>query len=417
VNLSEPRRWRATDRLLADVLARSAFFLLTVLAARRLDPSAFGLFAVAATAGWLCGVVTDAGLQMHVARLVARVEPADAHRVLDRWISWRLGAAALGIVVAAGWNVSVAATFADALAAVLIVCAGVAAALTEFYGHLFRGLSRADLESAILVASRAAALALGGAMLLWHPTLLALAGVLLVVNAGTTAAAALTAVRLAPNGPGGAAVHEGRWREFVGDALPIGIGVVLSALYFRIDLFLLERWQNADIAGAYNAVFRLVEALRLVPAAAIAVALPALFRADTLHVARRLGIRLTGVAGLVSLWLWVIADWLIPFCFGRSFAYAVPAFRIQVAAFPLMALNSVLTTQLVAWHRHGVFAALCGVALIFNVSLNRVLIPSRSLDGAAWATWWTEALLTLGCVAVFAGVRARQVASLTTVPR
>ena len=395
-------------RLAADVVAKGAFFLLTILAARRLSREAFGQFAVATTVGWLSGVVTDAGLQMHVARSVASTSLAGARRALDRWLPWRVCAAALALGAAIAWVLVTSAQAHVGAAIVLLVAAGLAGAITEFYGHLFRGLSRPDLESMLTLGSRLVALAAGSAVLMVEPTVLALACTLLGVNAATTLVAARTAAHIAPSVPSDGTASLGpRWQEFTREALPIGVGVALSALYFRVDVLLLERWDGPEVAGGYNAVFRLVEALRLIPGAAIAVALPTLFRAHTFHEAGRLATALTAGATVLSAVLWLSADRLIPFCFGPTFASTVPAYRILLAAFPLMTLNYVLTTQLISWHRHRAFAALCGVALVFNLALNRLLIPAWSLDGSAWTTLWTEVVLTLGCGAVLASIRPR----------
>jgi hypothetical protein len=35
---------------------------------------------------------------------------------------------------------------------------------------------------------------------------------------------------------------------------------------------------------------------------------------------------------------------------------------------------------------------------VFNIALNTRLIPVMAIEGAAWATFWTEVLLTGGCV-------------------
>jgi O-antigen/teichoic acid export membrane protein len=86
----------------------------------------------------------------------------------------------------------------------------------------------------------------------------------------------------------------------------------------------------------------------------------------------------------------------------------VPAFRLLLAAFPLMALNYALTQQLVAWNGQRAFAVLCLVALVFNVALNTAFIPALSLDGAAWATLATEALLTAGCAGLLARATSRR---------
>ena len=78
--------------------------------------------------------------------------------------------------------------------------------------------------------------------------------------------------------------------------IPIGAGIVLSALYFRIDVFLVEAWQGTTAVALYNAVFRLVEALRLFPAAVLAVALPVLFQATSRQVLLKLSALLTAAA-------------------------------------------------------------------------------------------------------------------------
>jgi O-antigen/teichoic acid export membrane protein len=188
-----------------------------------------------------------------------------------------------------------------------------------------------------------------------------------------------------------------RWREFRRDIFPIGAGIVLSALYFRIDLFLVQILDGTESVALYNAVFRLVEALRLFPAAVLAVALPFLFRATGIRPLAGVSIGITLFAVVASSFLWATADWSIPFLYGPRYAGAVPAFRILVLAFPLMSLNYALTHQLIGWDRQRAYAAICGLALVVNIAINARLIPALSINGAAWATVWTEVFLTIGC--------------------
>src|SRR5207302_9153314 len=90
------------------------------------------------------------------------------------------------------------------------------------------------------------------------------------------------------------------------------------------------------------------------------------------------------------------------------YAAAVPAFRILLLSFPLMAANMALTHQLVGWDGQRAYAALCAVALVVNLALNARLIPALSIDGAAWATLGTEVFLTAGCaIALRASIRRR----------
>ena len=115
------------------------------------------------------------------------------------------------------------------------------------------------------------------AALWWRPTLTPvalamLAPALLTLVMGGVAAHAL-APQTARDRP---SVRSGVSRELLTSVVPIGIGILLSALYFRIDVFLLERWCGTTSVALYNAVFRVVEALRLFPSALLAVAMPAL---------------------------------------------------------------------------------------------------------------------------------------------
>jgi O-antigen/teichoic acid export membrane protein len=76
----------------------------------------------------------------------------------------------------------------------------------------------------------------------------------------------------------------------------------------------------------------------------------------------------------------------------------VPAFRVLLVSFPLMSLNYALTHQLIGWNGHRAYAAIAGIALIFNVAINSQLIPAMSIVGAAWSTLWTEAVLSIGAL-------------------
>ena len=83
--------------------------MITIVAARRLSPQAFGVFSLGSTLGWIVAVTTDFGIQLHLARAVAR-RPQDAAPLLAAWLRVRLwtAAAAMAVVsiglLAAGWS-------------------------------------------------------------------------------------------------------------------------------------------------------------------------------------------------------------------------------------------------------------------------------------------------------------------------
>lgn len=430
-------------RALTEVAAKGTLFLITVVAARRLSAQGFGVFSLGSAIGWMAAVASDFGLQLHLARAVAQ-HPGDADALLRRWLRVRLSMAAAAVVVVTASLILLNRDGPFPAAILLFALAYMASGLVEFLHYFYRGLSRSDVESTLTLGNRLATLALALVALTWWRDPLALAvGMLLPASAtfiyslrrARRMARAARADHVAPRisspvlsgdvnatppnpmvltDPIGPAVRtaEAPARsirvEFQRDVLPIGAAIVVSALYLRIDVLLIEHWRGTTAVGLYNAVFRTVEALRLFPAAVLAVTLPSLCRATTLRPLARVALGVSLFAAVVSGVLWMGAGWLVPRLYGPTFAAAVPTFRILLLAFPLMSLNYALTHQLIGWNGHRMYAGLSVAALVFNVALNARLIPTLSIEGAAWATVWTEVLLTGGCAAALWACTGRE---------
>jgi O-antigen/teichoic acid export membrane protein len=290
----------------------------------------------------------------------------------------------------------------------LLALVYVVSGLIEFLHYFYRGVGRSDLESSITLWQRLAMLGCALLALAWRPSLTLLATAMLLPVVVTFAASLMLAGRLSvglevrptvglkPDPTSGSGVTSASG-AFLRDVFPIGAGIVLSALYFRIDVFLVELWRGTEAVAIYNAVFRLVEALRLFPAAVLAVALPTLCRTTDARPLQRVSAALVAFGLAVTVVLWLTAGWTIPFVYGARYAGGVGAFRILLLAFPLMSLNYALTHQLIGWDRQRAYAVVCFGALAGNVALNTWLIPAFSIEGAAWATCWTEAIVTIGC--------------------
>jgi O-antigen/teichoic acid export membrane protein len=385
-------------RAFSDVAGKGALFLVTVLAARQLTQHDFGVFSLGTTCGWLAAVAADFGMQLHLARAVAQ-RPGEAPTLLHKWLRLRVRSSVAAVGVAAAALLLIPAQREAAAAILLLVIVYAVGGLVEFLHYFYRGIDRSDVESTLTLWNRGAMLVAAGAVLMWRPDAMALGFAMLLPVSVTLAYSVRRAFLMSremaatrgrsPLDPQGAFGSSG--------LVPIGVGLLLSAVYFRIDVLLIEMWRGTEAVALYNSVFRLVEALRLFPAAVLAVALPTLFRASDARPLLSVAAVLCGFSIVVSLTLWVVADRLVPLLYGVPYAAAVPAFRILLAALPLMSLNYALTHQLLGWHGQAAYAVLCAGAVVFNVALNSRLIPALSIDGAAWATLATEAFLTVGC--------------------
>lgn len=387
-------------RAAADTASKAVTLLITVAAARVLPAADFGVLALALTTGWLLGVASDAGLPLYLARRIARQMAADAPPALAavttvmRLRAWSAGAAGL-----AGLTVALAlAPDGRALAFLVIVVAQILNAVLDTLSHAYRGAGRSDVESGIQFAQRIATAIAATAVVVVHPSLTWLAMALAV----PPAVALLASQRLARRffvGPAGADVERLSWPRFAHDVAPLGAGIVLSALYFRCDVYFVERWHGLEVAGVYNAAFRIVEALRLVPAALLAVAFPLLCAASDARRVARIGLALAGIGAAAAIGVYAAAPALLGVLYGARFIDAAPALGILAMAVPLFFVNYALTHQVIAWDGQRAYLATVTAALAANVVLNALLIPSGGMPGAAASTVITELVVTAGSIA------------------
>jgi O-antigen/teichoic acid export membrane protein len=184
--------------------------------------------------------------------------------------------------------------------------------------------------------------------------------------------------------------------------------VLISALYFRVDVYFIERWYSIQPVGGYNAAFRLVEALRLLPAAVLAVTFPMLVTARDTQMVRRIGAALTAAGAVLALICAAAGASIITLVYGEAYAYAAPAFSILALALPLFFLNYALTHQVIGWDGQMAYVRIAAAALAVNVAANLLLVPTQGITGAAIATVVTEVVVTAGCVVVLWSTPAPQ---------
>jgi O-antigen/teichoic acid export membrane protein len=400
----------------ADVVGKAVTLVITVAAARILNADAFGVMALAMATGWLLGVATDAGLSMHLARETARHRHFDSHsshvfderslrasgndrQLLIEVLRLRAGLAYVAATMIAFFTPSIVPPNWK-MQFVFIVFAQLTGAIIETVAHYFRGIERSEIESAIHAAHRFTTLVLALAVLFWWPRLDFLGAAMLIPSVIAMLVSFAIAWRLSESREPSAGSRQSLLAPatFARDVLPLGAAVLLSALYFRIDVFFIERWQGLEAVGGYNAVFRLVEAMRLLPAAVMAVTFPMLVQATDTRLVQRIGGALT-IAGVVLALIGALgASVIVPLVYGRPYLYAAPTFAILSLALPLFFLNYALTHQVIGWDGQRAYLLIATLALIANVAANFTLVPVEGMIGAAIATLLTEIVVTGGCL-------------------
>jgi len=197
-----------------------------------------------------------------------------------------------------------------------------------------------------------------------------------------------------------------RLSMLAGESLPFGLTVVLSTLYFKVDVPILKVFTTFVAVGIYSAAYKYLEAVVIVPQTLMDPICPALSQLahagnDRLAGASTKVYKMLAVVGLpISLMMVVLAEPIIRYTI-PGFEKAIPVLQILAVGVFFLFVNNVFLYTLNAMGRQSDSTRLAVISLVVNVALNLVLIPSHNpyfggYLGAAWATGLTELGLFIG---------------------
>ena len=235
----------------------------------------------------------------------------------------------------------------------------------------------------------ATALALGGLALAIGGGGLTAAAAVLVLAQG---AGALAAAGLARRGLPG---FRRRWvwpsPPVVGRALRLGAGLaalmLLSLLYQRSGVLLLSLLEGDTAAGAYSAAARVIEALKMLPAAFFGAMFPILAQGSrgdgSRRAYRRAFLALLAVAVLMAAATMALAGPVLALLFGPGYESAAGALRLMAWSLPPTVVAFKLSFDLVVAGRERAAAAGMALTLLVGGGLTAWLIGGYGLMGAA----------------------------------
>ena len=186
-------------------------------------------------------------------------------------------------------------------------------------------------------------------------------------------------------------------RRWFWTGLPFALAFVITTIYFKIDVPILDFLRGDREVGIYGAAYKPFEALLFIPISMFNVVFP------LLAIYHREGSgRLVWAVGkfyksLLTLgWPITIGLFLMSGAFRviYQFADSEPALRILALGVVFMFVSNAFIAALNAVDRQVMFTWAALGSMIVNVVLNVVLIPPFGYLGASWATVLTEVALT-----------------------
>lgn len=384
-------------KTLGEGAARVFNFLLSLMGARMLGPSSWGLYWSAFSLAHLGAVATDLGGHLTLARNVAQHRSSAPQHFVTALRFKLLLVTAMGAL----WALTAAVTDLGLPGALLypMVVAILCMSFVEWLGHYLRGFGLVVDESLVMAADCLLAFGCGAVALIAGAGPAGLAWSQLAAHTTALGLALLWTRRRVPLGRISAAGT--RLAGFFRRAAPTGIAIFVSMTSWRLGMLTLQgAYGNALGAaiGFYAVSQRLLEAAKFLPMAVAGALFPA-FAQNRAQARPFLALALLlpmSVAFSLALTLPACSSLTLHFLFGENFGAAQPVLSRMAWAFPLMTINAVLTHWLIARGKERLNAGLSFLHLAAHAAGLWYLIPRFGAEGASSALIGAEAMLSVG---------------------
>jgi len=373
-------------------------FAFAMLMLRILAPEGAGRYQFAVVFIGYAEILTRFGLGTLLTREVAR-EHAQGNKYLSnvtilRALLWLASLPLMGIVL---WlyvvfgGVALETVIAVGIFAIGLFFSNISDALTA----LFYAYEKAEYPAAISTVTTVTRVSLGALVLLLGGGVIGLAAVSVVANitAVTVLGYLLLTKIFRPYRDNDPSLQ----RYMMGESFPLMINHLLATLFFRIDVLILQPTWGAQAVGYYGAAYKYVDGINIIPSYFTLAIFPLMSRyartaRDSLVRAYILSLRLLLMIALpVAVGTPFIARELILILGGVQYLPdSMIALQLLIWFLPFSFVNQITHYVLIAIDQQRFLTKAFIIGVVFNVSVNLILIPRYGYRAAAITTIFSE---------------------------
>jgi len=398
--------------LATQVITKFLGTVFTIIIARELGVADYGLWVFATSLGYVFGMIVAFGFPRLITREVAR-DLGRTSDILGRVLGLEVVFSSLAMIALA---VTVLALHFPPERAWIVSFGGAAMvlnAMLDVTTAFFRAHQRMGLEGAVRITLSLLNIGLGVAVLFAGRGLPALAVTQL---AAFTLAVFMSFVfiqrRLArPSFP----TDWRMYRGFLVAAVPFALSGFFAYLYDGTSVLFLYFMEGDLETGLYSAATNFIRVFGILPASLVAAFLPAmaLFSRTSpgeWNALYRRSLKYLLIMALpISVGLALISNDVVSLVLGKAYADSAPI--LQMAAWVIIPvfLNPGCSNALISMNREKSLLKVVGLAMVFNLVANPVLISRWGAYGAVGASLLTEGLI----LAILLNILRRAGARLT----
>ena len=191
------------------------------------------------------------------------------------------------------------------------------------------------------------------------------------------------------------------WKDTIVKSLPFGLTMIFYSIYFSIDVVMIS-WLAGDYAtGLYNASYKIISvfvAFYVIYQYVIYPLMSKLYAEDTnlLKISFEQSIKYSLLILLpISIGVYFYSPYIINLVYRSQYALASPAMQILIWTVVFLFINGVATSLLNSIGKEVSVTNIYLIAAIFNIVLNYLLIPRYTYIGASIATVLSEVLILI----------------------
>ena len=189
-------------------------------------------------------------------------------------------------------------------------------------------------------------------------------------------------------------------KEVLIRSIPFGLTNVFYTIYFSIDIVMLSILVGDYVTGLYKSAYNIITVFTTFFVVYQGVIFPLMSKffeesQNLIKVSYELSIKyLLMIIVPISVWVFFYARPILDLIYNTQYSLATSSVKILIFTVLFLFVNGAASTLLNAINKEKIVTKVYIVAAIFNVCLNLVLIPIYSYDGAAIATVLSEILIT-----------------------
>jgi O-antigen/teichoic acid export membrane protein len=188
--------------------------------------------------------------------------------------------------------------------------------------------------------------------------------------------------------------------ELLRKGIPFMLMVVISSIYYRIDMIMLRYLKEFQVVGWYSTAYKFIDTSLILPYLFLSSIFPIIAnlfytrgRKRAFHSFFFQSLRIFfSFCFLLSFCLFIYAPLLIAWLFPPEFFPSVLALRILAFTIGFSSLSMFFNNVLIIQNKEKLGLGIILFSAILNIVLNLFLIPRFSLYGSAWATAVSEVI-------------------------